>query len=1534
MRATGIPSRLKRRFFIFVWGAFLLCATGAKAEPVRTLVQDTLYRADGSVAHGKLTIRWNAFSTSAGEAVAAGEMTESTDVNGGIAIPLIPNAGSNPAGTYYTVVIKLDDGTTSEEQWVVPTTSPTTVAAIRAKVMPQAVAAQFVTEAQFGELATVAETGNYNDLVNKPVLNSFNPASPGPIGGSTPSTVNATEITAQSVTSTGGIVEAGDPGDASIFANGDSLGPMMEGTSGFAGIYGWNFSTNAEYPLSLGDNQQIFVEPGANGNVGINNDAPTHMLDVAGSGNFDGPVTAQSVNGVLNATMFPGIDASAEINACIAQAISNGGGVCDAQQFTGIQVMSQQINVGSEAQTTGGPGGSAIDVALLIPSNAVWEWNITDGVSCGIKQFSNTRIESSGATVVGMGLTLLPYNNNTKMDSLYCTDPSPVTGGNYIRASGFNAQAAAGFTGVVGTFANGVVHISKMFDESSFNNVEGAAAGPPFAAGVGGSCTARPEIGFVPFNGVVQSCFVYETGAGCGTGSGITWQHSATFGNGTGMTFTPTWSGGALSSCAVTNGGSGFPSVSPYGIHVDDTCCGDTFNNVSGMMKFGIDEVVTGVTTTAGSNVIQYSAITTDNVAKLVGMMAISTDNSAPAAGGNGAAETIPFGTTIVSVTGSTITLSANAVNSTTNNTIELLVSGSVYDTEGGQGGGGTTTQVTGHTSNKYFSYPGVPNLVIVGGSNSLSFHSTYMEKDNSYPLDANSPFVYVGFRATKISFDGVNCAGGAATRLCIYNNSPSLIANGVTSTGGILDKYYGTFVAPTIATNPGSSTSATPQGMNYSHDSYPLTKAVFMPSTVGWYRVYDGSRLFASPGILSGSMEIYQLGGADSEWDFADGIWTGPSSLSVKRALNSGSNWGSVSKVEVSKSSTNQYVDVYVSQTSSTPVVVTFRGTGIPGAGIIPVPVAGATPPSDANAAMIDLTTLKGSTAQATTETHQAASYYTAGTVTSAATVLPIWYDVRAAQFAGGAKCDGVTDDSAAFIALDSAITAAVASGYGSVLVNIPPGNCMIKQDVQLLSRATSSSAGLVFRGSGRGVSRITFNPPNSATTRYYLFHNNSAWMHIDFENMSFYGDTANISGDTGYTETSWMLSNSTGTAQNYTFENVNWSGFDRGLDLTGNNTNSEMDFHHCGMHGYLDHFLYVDPSVGSAGDQFVNYNFYDTEFEVNDGNFIDMAYGGSVNVYGGSLIHINTPATGQAPSGVFFNLGQGATTHNLGSQRLYVNGTRIEHRAQGSMLINSAWTFGSITFDSIDESVESYISGSQSWKTASFNFQSNNGPSILFRSSLLMGQHEYVLSTNDYRYSHAVTYEHTSLANHVSPADFLIYTVASGNTAGTTGGWPVFNFEKCQFPNVPTSTPNLTYVPEIYTSNYGFSGASAGVTSEKVLSIKSGQGILPYLPTLPSISAQLPLNAIITKIVFYSPAGAVTDGHPAQYQVQTNESTPTVLATLNTTPTAASAGFLEVVNLAYLCGSDQTRTISIVNTQANSQANGQGVVLIYYIG
>ncbi len=170
------------------------------------------------------------------------------------------------------------------------------------------------------------------------------------------------------------------------------------------------------------------------------------------------PISAQSHR--VDATSLPGDDASVKINACIAAVVHAGGGVCDASGFTGVQRMSQQINLGSTSQVA-----AKVGVSLLLPDSAVWTWDLRDGTSCGIRQYSSTSLigNQPGGGGDRMGLTA---RGTAKMDSIYCTDDNPA--GVYVRAEGFSA-----FNNQDAVFTNGVVHIRNVVDESSFTRIYG-----------------------------------------------------------------------------------------------------------------------------------------------------------------------------------------------------------------------------------------------------------------------------------------------------------------------------------------------------------------------------------------------------------------------------------------------------------------------------------------------------------------------------------------------------------------------------------------------------------------------------------------------------------------------------------------------------------------------------------------------------------------------------------------------------------------------------------------------------------------------------------------------------------------------------------------------------------------------------------------------------------------------------------------------------------------------------------------------------
>ena len=150
-------------------------------------------------------------------------------------------------------------------------------------------------------------------------------------------------------------------------------------------------------------------------------------------------------------------DGSCLINAITA--VKNmGGGTVDARSlFT--MTSTQQIEVGDHTNGT--------RVTLLLPPTGAWKFNITDGVSCGIRILNLSRLIGT-TTGVGSGFSLEPFGSTTNMDSLVCTDTAPPGSGSYVEMSSFglnyNGQTGAKFT-------SGLLHISKLYDGSQIGDI-------------------------------------------------------------------------------------------------------------------------------------------------------------------------------------------------------------------------------------------------------------------------------------------------------------------------------------------------------------------------------------------------------------------------------------------------------------------------------------------------------------------------------------------------------------------------------------------------------------------------------------------------------------------------------------------------------------------------------------------------------------------------------------------------------------------------------------------------------------------------------------------------------------------------------------------------------------------------------------------------------------------------------------------------------------------------------------------------------
>ncbi len=138
----------------------LALGPAGRAQVTTTQVADTIYRADGSPATGTVVISWPEFSTASGQSVSGGSVSAAIATGGALNVQLAPNAGSNPMGSYYTVIYHLSDGSVSREYWVVPVSAnPVKVSAVRSTVLPLSVAQNTVSKSYVDQAIAQAVAG-------------------------------------------------------------------------------------------------------------------------------------------------------------------------------------------------------------------------------------------------------------------------------------------------------------------------------------------------------------------------------------------------------------------------------------------------------------------------------------------------------------------------------------------------------------------------------------------------------------------------------------------------------------------------------------------------------------------------------------------------------------------------------------------------------------------------------------------------------------------------------------------------------------------------------------------------------------------------------------------------------------------------------------------------------------------------------------------------------------------------------------------------------------------------------------------------------------------------------------------------------------------------------------------------------------------------------------------------------------------------------------------------------------------------------
>ncbi len=272
-----------------VLAAALVQAAGAQGVSTTT-VQGTVYLANGQPGAGTLVVSWPAFTTAAGQVVAADRETVTIPADGFVSVNLAPNQGATPAGQYYTAVLYMSDGTVSTEYWVVPAAAQATLGQVEAQVMPAAQAVQAVSKAYVDQAIA--------------------------------------EATQSQLSPSGGTLSG------PLYLSGDPTQPMQAADKHYV-----DAEAATAVPLAGGD---------MTGALTLSGD-PAQALQAADKNYVDTSVSAAAANAwpslVLRADQLPGTDIGAKLQACVNAVNASNGGTCDARDFTGNQSMGSNLTI-------------------------------------------------------------------------------------------------------------------------------------------------------------------------------------------------------------------------------------------------------------------------------------------------------------------------------------------------------------------------------------------------------------------------------------------------------------------------------------------------------------------------------------------------------------------------------------------------------------------------------------------------------------------------------------------------------------------------------------------------------------------------------------------------------------------------------------------------------------------------------------------------------------------------------------------------------------------------------------------------------------------------------------------------------------------------------------------------------------------------------------------------------------------------------------------------------------------------------------
>jgi hypothetical protein len=395
-----------------------------QSGPALTSVIDTVYMADGTPAAGTLVITWPAFVAADGTGVAPGSLDVTLGTNGALNVALVPNANVTPANTYYTVVYQLQPSEVRTEYWVVPTSSPATLAQVRTTpgsgTAAQPVSMQYVNTA----LAAKANDNAVVHLANAETITGTKSFAAPP---NVPTPVGTGDVANKAYVDTS--VASVGAGNYVPTAGGSMTGPLT-------------LSADPTAPLQAADKDYVDLSAAAKADL-ISGLVPTSEL---GSG------TASALNCLLGNGTWGSCGSSA--NATEIQSVPVGSSApANGQVLTYVESSGQYLPATPSGAAGGVVTGPAASQNIAQPVGTQFDVNNLSGIRY-VTPTDNWSVGPSGSLIGGTQATVTlapcPLGVDTSGNSMY-----------YVYVSGQGTPEAAMVTG--GTCTSGAASGTIVF---------------------------------------------------------------------------------------------------------------------------------------------------------------------------------------------------------------------------------------------------------------------------------------------------------------------------------------------------------------------------------------------------------------------------------------------------------------------------------------------------------------------------------------------------------------------------------------------------------------------------------------------------------------------------------------------------------------------------------------------------------------------------------------------------------------------------------------------------------------------------------------------------------------------------------------------------------------------------------------------------------------------------------------------------------------------------------------------------------------